>query len=353
MRKRPELFKIISEIETQAKAMVRRYIEKKERDYSYRDTNRRILPFEIGEEWLPLDGTLDARERLRRFVDQALSDSEKFFALSAEPDYQVQGDLLTFHSPLPSRVEPNDLVRARLFLRPGADRAIVILPHWNAQPHSYISLARGFNFFNVSAVRLSLPYHDERRPPQIERSDYMVSPNIARTLHANQQAVVETRAVVHWLRKQGFERIGIVGTSIGSCIGYLAFAHDLNIRAAAFNHVSNFFADVVWTGLSTRYVRWGLEPHIALDDLRHYWLPISPHAYVERVRKNYRRHLLITARYDTTFRPELTGQLFAEYRRLGLACERVELPCGHYTTGMFPFNIYDGYLITRYLLKHL
>ncbi|HEY3130888.1 MAG TPA: prolyl oligopeptidase family serine peptidase [Acidobacteriota bacterium] len=333
--------------------MLRRYIEKKERAYSYRDTNRRILPFEIGEEWLPPDGRLDAVERLQRFSDQALSDSDKFFSLSHEPDYHVQGDLLTFHSPLPSRVEPNDLVRARLFLKRDAGRVVVILPHWNAQPHSYDSLARGFNFFNVSAVRLSLPYHDQRRPRQTERSDYMVSPNIARTLHANRQAVVDTLAVVRWLRTQGFERIGIVGTSIGSCIGYLAFAHEANIRAAAFNHVSNFFADVVWTGLSTRYVRWGLEPHVNLEDLRHYWLPISPQAYIEKVKNNYRPHLLITARYDTTFRPELTRQLFSEYQRLGVPCERVELPCGHYTTGMFPFNIYDGYLITRFLLKHL
>ncbi|HEV8131474.1 MAG TPA: hypothetical protein VGQ81_09485 [Acidobacteriota bacterium] len=333
--------------------MYHRYIEKKERDFSYRDTNRRVLPFEIGQEWLPADGNLDLRERLHRLVDQALRDSDNFFSLPAEPEYRVEGDELTFPSPLPSHIEPNDLARARLFLKPGADRVVVILPHWNAQPHSYVSLAKGFNFFNVSAVRLSLPYHDGRRPSHTERSDYLVSPNLARTLHANRQAVIDTRAVVHWLKRQGFERIGIVGTSIGSCIGYLAFAHDVNIRAAAFNHVSNFFADVVWTGLSTRFVRQGLESHIGLDELRYSWLPISPHSYIERVRRNYRPHLLITARYDTTFRPELTEQLFAAYRRLDIPYERAELPCGHYTTGMFPFNIYDGYLITRYLLRHL
>ncbi|MBI2821212.1 MAG: abhydrolase domain-containing 18 [Acidobacteria bacterium] len=333
--------------------MLRKYIESKERDFSYRDTNRRVLPFEIGVDWLPPDGNLEPRERLRIYVQQALGDSDRFFSIPAEPGFQVQGDWLVFPSALQSRIPPNDLVHARLFLKPQSDRAVVILPHWNAQPDSYVALARVLNFFDISAVRLSLPYHDMRRPAHTERADYMVSPNLARTLHATRQAVVDARSVVDWLRRRGFKRIGIMGTSIGSCIGYLAFAHDRQIQAAVFNHVSDFFADVVWTGLSTRFVRRGLEPHIGLEELRYVWSPISPHSYIDRVKENYRRHLLITARYDTTFLPELTERLFLEYRRLGVAYDRADLPCGHYTTGMFPFSFYDGYLITRYFLKHL
>ncbi|MBI4455496.1 MAG: prolyl oligopeptidase family serine peptidase [Acidobacteria bacterium] len=333
--------------------MLRRYIERKEREFAFRDTNRRVLPFEIGEAWLPPNGSLDVRERLRLFVEEAVRDSGRFFRVPADSDYEARDDQLLFHSPLPSGIDPNDLVHARLFLKPNAGRVVIILPHWNAQPHSYFSLSKVLNFFNISTVRLSLPYHDARRPPYTERSDYMVSPNVARTLHASQQSVVEVRAVVRWLRQQGFQRIGVMGTSIGSCIGYLAFAHEPDIRAAVFNHVSNFFADVVWSGLSTRFVRRGLEPHVGLEELRYYWSPISPHTYIRRVKENYRPHLLITARYDTTFLPELTEQLFAEYRRLGVPYERAELPCGHYTTGMFPFSYYDGYLITRYFLKHL
>ena len=333
--------------------MFRRYIEKKEQYFSYRDTNRRVLPFEIGEEWLPLNGSRQPEGRLRAFVEEALRDSDSFFSIPSTPGFRVQGDRLVFQSPLPSGVEPNDEVHVRLFLKPGADRVILILPHWNAQPDSYVTLARVFNFFNMSAVRLSLPYHDMRRPSFMERADYMVSANLARTIHATRQSVIDSRAVVRWLRQQGFRRIGILGTSIGSCIGYLAFAHDRDIRAAVFNHVSNFFADVVWHGLSTRFVRRGLEPHIQLDQLRYYWTPISPHSFIGRIKENFRPHLLITARYDSTFLPELTEQLFAEYRRAGVPYERANLPCGHYTTGMFPFSFYDGYLMTRYFLKHL
>ena len=39
-----------------------------------------------------------------------------------------------------------------------------------------------FNRFGISALRLSKPYHDIRRPAELERSDYAVSSNIGRTI---------------------------------------------------------------------------------------------------------------------------------------------------------------------------
>ena len=65
----------------------------------------------------------------------------------------------------------------------------------------------------------------------------------------------------------GFERIGILGTSLGSCLAMLTSAHEPLIRAQALNHVSPWFADVVWRGLSTRHVREGLDGHIDLDEI--------------------------------------------------------------------------------------
>jgi hypothetical protein len=115
-----------------------------------------------------------------------------------------------------------------------------------------------FARFGLTALRLSLPYHDARRPAELQRADYIVSSNLGRTLHANRQAVLDIRRTVDWLAREGFERIGIIGTSLGSCLSMLAMAHDERVRAGAFNHISPFFADVVWRGLSTRYVRDGL-----------------------------------------------------------------------------------------------
>src|SRR6185295_13040643 len=166
-----------------------------------------------------------------------------------------------------------------------------------AQGH--IGLSRLLARFGVSALRLSLPYHDARMPPELTRADYIVSANIARTVQVCRQAVMDARRAVAWLALQGYERIGILGTSLGSCLALLTAAHEPRIRAQALNHVSPWFADVVWRGLSTEHVRQGLEGAIDLEQLRRLWMPISPYQYLERIAD--RRTLLVYARYDLTF----------------------------------------------------
>ena len=78
--------------------------------------------------------------------------------------------------------------------------------------------------------------------------------NIGRTLDSVRQGVVDIRSCLDWLQQQGYQNLGVVGTSLGSCYAFIASAHDSRIRVAAFNHASTYFADVVWTGQSTRHI---------------------------------------------------------------------------------------------------
>ena len=118
---------------------------------------------------------------------------------------------------------------------------------------------------------------------------------------------------------EGFDRIGMLGTSLGSCLSMLTTAHEPRIRAAALNHVSPWFADVVWRGLSTRHVRAGLEGHVTLDELRELWRPISPYAYLGRAWPAH--SLLVYARYDLTFPVDLSRILVKAYADHGIAHE--------------------------------
>jgi pimeloyl-ACP methyl ester carboxylesterase len=161
-----------------------------------------------------------------------------------------------------------------------------------------------------------------------------VSANIARTIQACRQAVLDARRAVGWLAEAGYERIGILGSSLGSCLAMLTTAHEPRIRAAALNHVSPWFADVVWRGLSTRHVREGLDGHINLEQLRDLWRPISPFSYLDRV--GHARTLLIYARYDLTFPVDLSRMLVDEFRTRELPHEVAVLPCGHYSMGYAP-----------------
>src|SRR5260370_27053765 len=122
-------------------------------------------------------------------------------------------------------------------------------------------------------------------PPELPRADYIVSANVARTVQVCGQAVLDARRAIAWLAQQGYDRIGILGSSLGSCLALLTTAHEPLIRAQALNHISPFFADVVWRGLSTEHVRQGLDGRITLDHLRELWAPISPWWYLERLRE--------------------------------------------------------------------
>jgi hypothetical protein len=96
----------------------------------------------------------------------------------------------------------------------------------------------------------------------------MLSANLGRTLQAVRQAVVDARASIDWLQSQGYSKFAILGTSLGSCIGLITFAHDSRLQVSIQNHVSPYFADVVWKGISTLHVLDGLKGMIELDDLR-------------------------------------------------------------------------------------
>jgi hypothetical protein len=131
----------------------------------------------------------------------------------------------------------------------------------------------------------------------------------------------------------------------------LTMSHDARITAGVFNHISPYFADVVWRGLSTRHVRAGLEGHIALDALREIWLPISPWPFIDRVRG--RKVRLIYALFDETFPVDLSRMFLAEFDRRQVPYDLARLPCGHYTTGKAPFKFLDGYYLTEFLVRNL
>jgi dienelactone hydrolase len=319
------------------------------------DTNRVVRPFEWGLEWLDLDpGAADPLAAITGWSDRMMSDSTAFFDAPPTDDYEQRGDTLRFPSALVTPHAVNNVVHARVFPaepRPGRPRrAVVVLPQWNSDPGGHVGLCQLFARFGVTAVRLSLPYHDARMPAELVRAEYIVSPNVGRTLQVNRQAVLDAKRTIDWLVRQDY-RVGIVGTSLGSCLSMLTMAHDPRVRVGAFNHVSPYFADVVWRGLSTRHVREGLEGHVAIDALRRCWMPISPWPFIEQVRG--RRVLLVYATYDLTFPLDLSRRFMAEFDRRDVPYETAVLPCGHYTTGKAPFKYLDGYYLAKFIVKAL
>jgi hypothetical protein len=287
--------------------------------------------------------------------------SADFYGLPPVTDYRLDGDELTWTSAARTSSQENNTARARFFPAPATNRktsshsrAVIILPQWNADAESHVALCRLLNRLGITALRLTLPYHEARRPAELERADHLVSPDIGRTIQSVRQAVLDARAGITWLRTQGFERLGILGTSIGSCVAFLAYVHEPSLRTGVFNHVSSYFADVVWRGISTQHVRAGLEQGVTLDELREYWLPISPFPFVHRLLDQPQRPIrFIAGRYDLTFPADLSRHVISEVKRIGLPLDAAWLPCGHYTLGERPFVYLDGWKIATFFRKHL
>jgi hypothetical protein len=322
-----------------------------------RDKNRVVSPLDWGLEWTAgwrfANGNIpasdcDAEEFLGKLNQEILAQSDAFYAYKTPSDFHLEGDCLFFTSPVRTPVPNNNRVRA-LWFPAGRRGAVVVLPQWNANLESHNALCRIFNLLGISALRLSLPYHDLRKPPEIERADYAVSSNLGRTLDAARQAVVDTRSCLDWLESQGCRKLGIVGTSLGSCYAYLASAHDERLKVNVFNHCSTTFGEVVWTGQATRHVRAGLEADLSLDRLRRAWMAISPIAYAEKFARWPKNSLFIYALYDLTFLPEFSRKIIAESVRLQLDSKVAVLPCGHYTTGETPFKFLDAYYMASFL----
>jgi Alpha/beta hydrolase domain containing 18 len=375
-----------------------------ETDLTTRDTNRIVRPLEWGFDWLAdfTTATPTQAEPLDRMIslnEEIVRRSTDFFAYATPQDFRLEtrhpalfptnvrpetlaqdaemkllaetGEIeaapfLRFTSAIRTPYPENDQVNARWYPAPRdpqahparPKQAIIVMPQWNADAISHNALCTLFNRFGVSALRLSKPYHDIRRPAELERSDYAVSANIGRTIASCRQAVVDIRSCLDWLETQGYTQFGVLGTSLGSCYAFIAAAHDPRLRVCAFNHASTWFGDVVWTGQSTRHIRAAFEQAGLTQDLvRQIFLSISPMAYMQRfaavpkLEDGGRRALVVHARYDLTFLPEFSEDVIANFNRFGVDYVSKVLPCGHYTTGETPYKYIDGWYLGSFIYR--
>jgi hypothetical protein len=379
-----------------------------------RDTNRMIRPVEWGFDWLEdfarprglmpdpaVENNPQAADDALLAISHAiLADREAFYGYERPADFRLEdrhpqlfptnvrpetlrrdaqlraaaaqgrakkAQFLRFTSPVRTRYPENDLVNARWYPAPPEKekaarqqgkpkQAIIVMPQWNADAFSHNVLCALFNRFGISALRLSKPYHDIRRPAELERADYAVSSNLGRTIAACRQAVVDIRACLDWLELQGYEQFGVLGTSLGSCYAFIAAAMDPRLQICAFNHASMTFGDVVWTGQSSRHIRAAFESVMTQEQLNEIWACISPISFMDLFSAPSRKALVVHATYDLTFLRRYSLQVLENFRRYGVDFESRVLPCGHYTTGETPYKFMDGWFLGSFVhraFKHL
>src|ERR671918_782058 len=197
---------------TRMTRLCRRWMEEWEGRLCFRTNNRVVRPFEWGIEWarnwpVSLDQPRNGHtpeEYLRILNQLALAGSDRFFSYEPPTDFRLEGDLLRFTSAATTPYPENNTVYGHWHPAKKADgRAVVVLPHWNARFEQHAGLCRGIRMLGISALRISLPYHDYRMPAELQRADYAVSSNVGRTMDATRQAVIDVRSCVDWLQSLG------------------------------------------------------------------------------------------------------------------------------------------------------
>src|SRR6476660_4840905 len=156
--------------------------------------DRVVRPFEWGLDWIPQNGHgahPSPADAIGEWVSHVMTDTDRFFTPPQTEKYRLSdGNVLTFPSALETPHPENNTVYCRYFRARSqaavrdprsavrnphaAIPAVLVLPQWNADPGGHVGLCRLLAWSGLSALRLSLPYHDERMPPELTRADSIV-----------------------------------------------------------------------------------------------------------------------------------------------------------------------------------
>ena len=333
----------------------RNWINERELRLAKRD-DIRVCSFEWGIEALEgVPGFQDKRgasalDTLRGANQYWLQNSADFFAYKTPSEFQLRASHLEFASAVKSFYGENDTVHAEyLQSRKAKGRAVLVLPHWNAAPSGYLSFCRFLNWLGYSALLVSLPYHGNRKPKECEGAEYSVSPNIGRTIACARQGVIDTLSCLDWLSLQGYEQVGIVGSSLGFGHAFVASSLDRRLNVNVFNHCCSTVSDALWAGMPQ--FRAVLENHVSQQELRECWSVINPISYANAFGRFPKRSLLLLGRYDTIFARDYVEEAIRPFQAMGLDHQLVELACGHRTIADGPYLALSAYYIARFLKK--
>lgn len=269
--------------------------------------------------------------------------------VDARSDFSRDGVWLEFASEITTDIDENNTVRSRISEGRG-DHALLVFHHWNATKRQS-KLAKFFSRRGITVVEMAMPYHLERSRPSASHADYMLGPNIGRTLQSVRQAVLDGRKTIRYLKSQGYSKISAVGFSLGSWIAGLLTANDPAVTKCSLFLSAGSLADMVWTGRATRLIKESVDPSIDLPDLRKAWAPINLENYADKLARPEVKLQLVLAKRDTVVLPKLSQRLVTKLNEAGAKPEVIWLNCGHYSISKPPFILPAGWSLNRLLKR--
>lgn len=323
-----------------------------ERQAQRGDTVKEAAEFVLdAERAFPGTKEIASIEEFCAIADQALADLTFFNEPSkSDPEFQTKDGWLKFPSDVATDIEENNVVWAKVTESGALDQALVVFHHWNARSRQP-KIANFFSRRGISVAELAMPYHFERSRPGSAHADYMLSPNLGRTLQSMRQAVLDGRRLIYWLKSLGYGEIAVLGMSLGSWVAGLVAAHDPAVSKASLFLSAGSLADMVWTGRATRLIHQSLESEIELSELRRAWGPISLENHADKLARPDLDLQIVLAKRDKVVLPQLSERFVTKLTVAGARPDVLELNCGHYSLAMPPYILLAGLRLKRLLMR--
>lgn len=309
----------------------------------------RMLPFGYSTSLAFARSGLDnTYSEFLKYSNAELAKGNYFDAFIQWQEINRDGNRIIFQSDIKTDHDANNNVVCVYDRCERADHAVVVVNHWFARDR-YPGFARYFNSRGMSVVQVPLPYHFERRLDGPLGEQRALSADLGVTLHSMRQAVLDTRKVIRWLQGQGYRSFSVVGMCLGGVVAGLVAAHEPLVRKAVLMVSCGSVADAVWTGETLVALRRRIERHLTLDELRSVWSLIDLENYTSQLSRDDLSLMFVLGRNDTVVRPEVTQRLLDGLQSEGCSPKVQRLRCGHFSLGMFPYNLQSAWSVSRFL----
>ncbi len=222
----------------------------------------------------------------------------------------------------------NDVVRGKAYLNKNNNAPNVIFVHgWRMN-----STERIENIYHEKMIDLewnmyyfTLPYHFERKPESsLFSGEYMVSANIQRTVESTQQAVVDLRALIHWIKENKEGSVILIGVSLGGIITNLTALVEPEIDVLTSVFYANRLSYSIWKTNPGKYIKKDLEENgVTYEQLKECWKATEPSQSSPVMKKE--NVLLISATQDQYVHMEDTSYLWESWGKP----TRYLYNCGH------------------------
>jgi dienelactone hydrolase len=243
---------------------------------------------------------------------------------------------LTFPSPVTSSVPENNTVYAEFFVpsTPGKHPAAVVLDIMQGNQ----LIARGEAMWlaqnGVAALVVVLPHYNQRRAPGSRAK--LVSTDLVRTLDGIRQGVLDCRCAAAWLAARpevDADRLGMVGTSLGSFLTALTAANEPRIKNVCLLLGGGGLVDAYYDHPRAKPVTEWVDLVGGKNLVKKLIAPVDPITYAAQLKgKNL---LMIAARNDEIVPPRAATQLWEATGKQRI----IWLDAGHVTAAFYAMSV--------------